>query len=33
MGFSRNYDGLFYKTSGQKKPNHGTLAYLLLGKD
>jgi hypothetical protein len=30
MGFSRNYDGLFYKMFGRKKPNHGTLAYFII---
>jgi hypothetical protein len=33
MGFSRNYDGLFYKTSGRKNQTMEPLRTLLLGKD
>jgi hypothetical protein len=33
MGFSRNYDGLFYKISGWKNQTMEPLRTLLLGKD
>jgi hypothetical protein len=33
MGFSRNYDGLFYKTSGRKNQTMKPLRTLLLGKE
>jgi hypothetical protein len=33
MGFSRNYDGLFYKTSRRKNQTMEPLRTLLLGKD
>jgi hypothetical protein len=33
MGFLRNYDGLFYKTSGWKNQTMEPLRTLLLGKD
>jgi hypothetical protein len=33
MGFSRNYDGFFYKMSGRKNQTMEPLHTLLLGKD